>query len=97
MRKVGLDVAGQTEKSLFVVGSDVVFLLVILCCFYILFQSTNGCEDLKWFPHVLFAALHQFHTGNYFKYFRGINWKSTAEEQDFCLQSYVRVIAAPDL
>lgn len=56
-----MDVAGQTERSLFVVGSDVVFLLVAP---YILFQSTNGYEALKGLSYVLFAALHQFHMQN---------------------------------
>lgn len=73
------------------------FFWPLLCCFYILFQSTNGYETLKGLSYVLFAALHQFHTGNCFEYFSGINWKGAAEEQDFSLQSHLRVIAAPDL
>jgi len=56
----------------------------------------NGYEDLKGLPYMLFAALHQFPMRNYLKYLRQTNWKVTAE-QDFSLQSFLGVIAAPNL
>lgn len=73
------------------------FFWSLLCCFDILLQSTSGYEDLTGLSCVVFAVLHQYHMGNYLRDIGGVNWKSTAEEQDFCLQSSLGVTAAPDL